>query len=80
MTFLDNLKDAIGDLLRGYGVDVVKVLDYEEVTEYGGYCETCAYEEVILHITYLDSNANVQKYRYWSNFADLIRALDKVDV
>jgi hypothetical protein len=53
----------------------VEVLDYGEETEYGGYCETCSYEEIVVQITYKDSKGKTQKFRHYDNFAEFVKSL-----
>ena len=75
MSLNDNVCAALADFLRERDVDVREVLSYEEEMKYGGYCETCAYEYMVLEITYEDSNGKTQYYTYDGTFAELIRSL-----
>ena len=75
MSLNDNVCAALADFLRERDVDVREVTSYEEEMKYGGYCETCAYEYMVLEITYEDSNGKTQYYTYDGTFAELIRSL-----
>lgn len=76
MAFKDSLNEALAKYLRdNVALDVVEVLEFEDKTIYGGYCETCAYEEVVAVITYKDSTGDTREYQYYSSFANLIRNL-----
>lgn len=75
MSLNDSICAALADFLRERDVDVREVLSYEEEMKYGGYCETCAYEYMVLEITYKDSNNKTKYYTYDGTFAELIRSL-----
>lgn len=62
-------------LVENLGIKSNKVIDIVERTEYGGYCSTCYFESVNLHITYIDYDGATQKYDHYGNFAELIEAL-----
>lgn len=75
MSLNDNICAALADFLRDREVDVREVLSYDEETKYGGYCETCAYEYVVLDIMYENSEGKTKYYTYNGSFAELIRSL-----
>jgi hypothetical protein len=56
---------------------VVSITDFEDYTVYGGYCETCAYEETNCKITYVDANGATREYSYYGSFAELIGDLTR---
>lgn len=64
-----------GYLREEYGRDVSTVVNVEETTESGGYCETCWYEETVLYIEYRDSNGGLQDTTIYESFATLLRSL-----
>lgn len=76
MSWKEKMYEALAGYMRdSYGTDAVKVIDFEDRTEYGGYCETCAYETTVCEITYIDSKGKTQKYTYWGPFSELIGGL-----
>ena len=46
-------------------------------TVYGGYCETCAYEEELIEINVWDGRTKVATKDFY-DMGELIRAMDKV--
>ena len=54
---------------------VTEILDFEDETFYGGYCETCAYEDVYCYITYKTADNITARYEYTGSFAELINSL-----
>jgi hypothetical protein len=72
-----DIKRAILKMIVRSGVDAVEVTDWEDRTEHGGYCETCAYEYVVVDITYVDSEGARKTYVYDSSFSDLIASLTR---
>lgn len=58
-------------------VVVAEILDFEDFTYYGGYCETCSYEDTYCRITYRTLEGETRTYEYTDSFADLINALVK---
>lgn len=55
--------------------DVKKVISVEDETYYGGYCETCAYEEERLTVQYLDNDDNRQRLSTYYEFSDCLKML-----
>lgn len=70
----EEMYEAIAEYLRFIytGLDINKVIDFEDRTEYGGGCSTCAYEETVCDITYLDSKGKVKTHTLTGTFSDLI--------
>lgn len=48
-------------------------------TVYGGYCETCAYEEQVIEITVLDGRTKVASRQFY-DMGELVRAMDEVTI
>ncbi|AEJ93458.1 hypothetical protein FGG33_gp38 [Mycobacterium phage Benedict] len=77
-TFQTKFNDAFKKLLIESGVtDVDEVVSVEEDTFYGGYCETCAYEEQIVRVHYIDKYGAAQSYTFWESLSCLINSLLK---
>lgn len=55
-------------------VRIIRIMDFEDYTYYGGYCETCSYEEAHCKITY-ETDHGVREYDYYGSFAELINDL-----
>lgn len=55
--------------------DLVEVVSFEEETHYGGYCETCAYEEQVIVVTYKTASGELKRITIWDSFANLLNAL-----
>lgn len=56
--------------------DAVEVTGFEDFLYVNGFCETCSYEEVRVHIFFnCGVQAEQETYEYRGNFADLIREL-----
>ncbi len=76
MAFQEIFYDALAALLEKNGIANATVVNFDEVTEYGGYCETCAYEYTEVNIAYeVDGVYGV--YRYSGSFGELIRSLSE---
>lgn len=73
--FKVGLAEAMAQMLRSRGLDCHEILDWDDRTVYGGYCETCAYDYVVVDITYRDSQDQRHMYTYDDNFSALIREL-----
>lgn len=54
---------------------VTEIVDFEDDTFYGGYCETCSYEETHCLVTYKMESGDIRKFEYSGSFAELISAL-----
>ncbi|AKU42408.1 hypothetical protein AVT30_gp36 [Mycobacterium phage UnionJack] len=77
-TFQTEFKGAFKKLLIDSGVtDVDEVVSVEEATYYGGYCETCAYEEEIVRVHYLDKYGATKSFAIWDTLSNLINDLLK---
>jgi len=73
MTWKDEMMSGVAGFLRErLALDVVKVVDFTDRTEYGGYCETCAYEDTVCDIVYIDSHGDRKTYKHYDTFASLI--------
>ena len=76
MGYKEKMNEAVAEFLREkYNIDAVTVIDFDDRTVYGGYCETCAYEYTEADITYLDSNGEAQVYSYSGTFAELLNSI-----
>ena len=73
--FKVGLAEAMAQMIRSEGLDCVEIVDWDDRTVYGGYCETCAYEYAVVDITYKDSLEQVCLYTYSDDFGTLIRRL-----
>jgi len=68
--------ESLAEMLREeYSLDAVEVTEFEDYTEYGGYCSTCYYEEARCKITYVDSQGETQAYDYYGSFAELVGSM-----
>lgn len=65
------------NVLREY--PPVEVINYEQDTRSGGYCDSCYYEETVVEIFYKDAEGHKHYYTYSNNFSELIRELEKLD-
>lgn len=54
---------------------VKKVLSFEEEKYSGGYCESCAYEETVVEIRYINDDDKQSMYVYRGYFSELLREL-----
>lgn len=59
-------------------VKVLRITDFEDFTHYGGYCETCSYEETRCNVTY-ETDQGMKIYEYYGSFASLINDLTRDD-
>jgi predicted nucleic-acid-binding Zn-ribbon protein len=66
---------SITGFLADRGFSVSKILDVEQETREGGYCETCWYSEVTVDITFEDGNGEWTCYTYYGDMGALIREL-----
>ena len=71
MTFQENFYAALERFLN---IEGAKVTGFDEVTRYGGGCETCAYTYVEVTIFY-EVDGERKFYDYNGTFSDLINAL-----
>jgi hypothetical protein len=77
MSINDSIKEAMVGLLVRYGKAATEVTSWEDRTEYGGYCETCSYEYVVVDINYVEAvTGKRQTYTYDGTFATLIWELE----
>lgn len=75
-----DLKPVLTAWLKGLGKDVEQVIEYDEEHRYGGYCETCSYDEYVVEITYLNSKNKRYYYTFYGTLGSLIRELENVEV
>ncbi len=77
MRFQAALLEAMANYLyRRCGIEnVAEVTAFEDGTEGGGYCETCAWEEAVVYIDYTTSDGTKDRYTYRGDLGELIRAL-----
>lgn len=62
--------------------DAYLIVDWEEETEYGGYCETCSYEEIVVKVTYTCNTCDEcpnHVYKYYGRFSELMKDLIRND-
>lgn len=52
-----------------------KVVAYEERTHYGGYCNTCSYEEAVIVVWYKDQQGRTYQTQFEDSFLGLVRQL-----
>lgn len=77
MGWKEGMYSALTEYLKSYyKLDIVEVIDFQDRTEYGGGCETCAYEYVVCDITYRTSKNKVKTYEYNDSFSSLIAGLN----
>lgn len=74
MSYFAALKDF---LIRRENLDVKEILDVTEDQEDYGYCVegTCWYTQVVLRISYRNSNNQKVFYNYVGDFQDIIKEL-----
>ena len=65
--------------LCGVTDDTLNVVEDSE-TVYGGYCETCWYEEEVVTVTVYDADHKQVAKQQFYDASDLIRALDEVEL
>lgn len=70
-SYSDRSSDKVCDMLQNFvetsvGESIDKVLCYDERIEYGGYCETCSYEEYVIDIYFTVNDSN-DYYKYTFN-------------
>lgn len=77
MSIEDNIRAAMLNMLKDYFRcdDAVEVIDWDESVYYGGYCETCSYESVMITIQYRTKSGEVKKHEVESTFGELITRL-----
>lgn len=72
----DGFYGAVAKWLREYGFgDVREVLDVQQDERSGGYCETCWYEEIVVEITYTDSEGERQTHTFYGDMGEFMREL-----
>jgi predicted nucleic-acid-binding Zn-ribbon protein len=79
-TFGDKFKEVLLVWLNGRGVEATKIIDWDEDTYSGGYCETCSYDETEVSIAYNDDAGNFRTYLYSGKFSHLLNELLGVEV
>ena len=76
MSVSTSINTALANFLRELGKSVATVDSYDEKTIYGGYCNTCSYEEQVLVVSYTTEDGSSEKYTINDTFAGVIRLLD----
>lgn len=75
----NDLSDVLKASIKGYLVsvrcNVDEVQTWNEVTEWGGYCETCSYETTTVDIGYTTPDGTSLTYSYYGKFGELLEAL-----
>ncbi|MFE2997959.1 hypothetical protein ACFXG4_23435 [Nocardia sp. NPDC059246] len=56
-------------------LDIAEVYSFEERVMSSGGCETCAFDWVVVDVTYKDSQGRKREFRFDDDFATLVRAL-----
>lgn len=74
------LEDAIKAYLKNLGYDVVEIVNYEEYTYYGGYCETCSYEEIRVKVQFKNADGTFDSWEHYGSLGDLFRMLESVEL
>lgn len=81
MSFKSNFHEAIKKYIHEEereDLDIVEIISVTEETEYGGYCETCAYQDDVVIVTYLNSDGDTETYKlYYESIPSLLTALLK---
>lgn len=62
---------AVADYLDLDGV----ITDIEEFTEYGGYCDTCSYEEQKVRVYRINGEGKSEITEHYYSMADLMRSV-----
>jgi len=75
MTWKERMYAGLGEFLRSMDIDAIEVTNFEDRTEYGGYCDTCAYETTVCDLTYRDSKGKVGTWTYYGSFAELVQSI-----
>jgi len=73
-TIEEKIHDALTLYLRRIGFECDGVTGFEDVTKYGGYCDTCSYSETLCEVTY-EYLGKTKTYEYYGTFANLIKEL-----
>ena len=75
MSLNESINEALTRFVKEVDKDCDTVTDFEDRTEYGGYCETCSYEYVVVDIYYTTVKGGRKTYTYDGTFSSLIRNL-----
>lgn len=67
--------DALLGFLKSNGVEATAVTGFDDRTEWGGGCETCEYQYVVMDIYYTDNAGRFRTYTYDGGFSSLISEL-----
>lgn len=79
MSYIENIKTDLCKYLKSIKIDCVEVTSFNDSTQWGGYCETCAYESVCVDIYYTNSKGKGKNYTYDEGLSDLLYALDNLE-
>jgi hypothetical protein len=75
MSLEESILEALTRFVKEVDLTCDTVTGFEDRTEYGGYCETCSYEYVVVDIYYFTDNGGRKTYTYDGTFSSLIRNL-----
>lgn len=70
--------DKVCDMLKNFveksiGESIDKVVCYDERIDYGGFCETCSYEDYVIDIYFTVNDSNdYYKYTFYDSMSDLL--------
>lgn len=70
--------DKVCDMLHNFveksvGESIDKVVCYDERIDYGGFCETCSYEDYVIDIYFTVNDSNdYYKYTFNGSMSDLL--------
>lgn len=71
-------KEAFYEDVKTYlnNENVVKIIDVDERTQSGGYCESCYYEEQVVVVTYLDRNGDKKETTEYFTMSDFMKYVE----
>lgn len=80
-TFEDTFKDLLARYLRSMysRLDVAEVVSYEQESRSGGYCDTCAYTDIVVEVCYRTSEGDVLTHDIYGSMASLVEDLSAFD-
>lgn len=76
MSWKEALHEGLRQMLIREGINAEKVTAFAEDTYSSGYCDTCYYEEIRVHI-YYDSSEGNDTYVYYGTLSELMNELDQ---
>lgn len=67
------LEDALIRYLARYeSIVATEIMHFNDRTTWGGYCETCEYEKIVLDISYKDTVGHTKTFTYDGSFSSLL--------